>query len=150
MSTITNYCTRAQLESRLGDTGVLYVADDNQDGIASEAELVAALDAAIVSAGAEIDAALDQHLATVPLSQDDGSLNRWLRDRCLTLSTCYCYWRRSADLSDALQAELEQAREWLDMVRKGTLRVPGLAYPIDSFETERRQVGRPCVARLIK
>lgn len=144
MAATTLYCSRDDLKRWLSDAGVVYVADDGADGAADETEL-GALDRAILSAGAEIDAALTPFFNTLPLPQDDATRNQWLKDRCLTLATEYVCRRRGAKVPRAVLEAAERAREWLETVMAGDMRVPGLVYPLDQDDEAQRKMGLPRV-----
>lgn len=132
------YCQRKDLIDRLGETGVLFVSDDNADGVASVAEMTASLDAAIVAAAVEIDACLAPHLL-LPLEID----NAWLRHRAIDLAVEHLAQRKGGSVPDSLIVAATRTRKWLDLVRGGELRVPGLEYPSDRFLDERRSAGLP-------
>lgn len=142
MAATTLYCSRDDLKRWLSDAGVVVVADDDADGSANENEL-GALDRAILSAGAEIDAALVLTFNVVPLPQDDGSRNQWLKDRCIELAAEYVVSRRGSKVPKSIADRAARTREWLERVLSGEMRVPGLVYPIDQDDQIQRQMGLP-------
>lgn len=135
------YCERTDLRERLSETGLVYVADDDGDDEVSSAELAASLDRAIAAAGTEIDAALTPHVA-LPLT----TIPAWLRQRAIDLAAEHLAERKGGAVPESLMKAAERSRQWLDAVRLGELRVPGLAYPLDTFAHEVRKHGLPRVA----
>lgn len=132
-----SYCTRDDLISRLSVNGLLQVADDDEDGVSD----LAILDVAILSAAAEIDAALHPY---IPLPFN--GTNEWLRRRAVDLAVENLSERRGGDVPSSLARSAERSRQWLEQVRLGELRVPGLDYPSDRLPDEVRQAGLPRVA----
>lgn len=120
------YCDRRDLIDRLSEAGVLYIADDDSTGGASSGELEASLDRAIAAASAEIDAALTP-IARLPLDVELA----WLRDRAVDLASERLAERKGGPVPTALAAAATRSRAWLEAVRAGKLRVPGLASPRD-------------------
>lgn len=135
------YCDPEDVIDRLSGTGLVYVADDDADDVASQAEQSASLDHALAAAGAEIDAALAPHVA-LPLAAS----NPWLRQRAVDLAVEHLVERKGSGVPASLAAAAARSRIWLEAVRAGKLRVPGLAYPGDSFARERGALGLPRVA----
>lgn len=135
------YCSRDDLTNRLSGTGLLFVADDDADDAVSEAEQAATLDQAISAAAAELDAALTPHVL-LPLVES----NEWLRHRAIDLAAEHLAERKGAAVPESLKTAAMRSREWLEKVRSGDLRVPGLTYPTDAHAREVRQLGLPRVS----
>lgn len=136
-----SYCSREDLVNRLSGTGLLFVADDDADETASEAEKQATLDQAIAAAAVELDAALTPHVP-LPLTTE----NEWLRRRAIDLAVEHLAERKGAAVPESLAKAAQRSRQWLEMVRQGELRVPGLAYPTDALEGAVRRLGLPRIA----
>lgn len=148
MST-TDYCSTQDVIDRLSENGVRYHADDDADGVVSTAESEAAIAPAIRMANAEIDEALCRWLNTVPIVQNESSLNAWLRERAIALAAEYVAARGGSNVPTSLTLAADRARASLVEVRLGPwdgIRVPGLTYPGDEYIEERRCVGVPRVA----
>lgn len=122
------YCTRQDLVDRLSGSGLLVTADDDQDGAASGAE-GAALDRAIESASAEINASLAPR-GLIPWATG----NAWLRDRAVDLAAERLAERRGGVAPASFTAAAGRSREWLDQVRRGELRVPDLVAPAQNAD----------------
>ncbi|QDU60004.1 hypothetical protein Pan216_08410 [Planctomycetes bacterium Pan216] len=142
-----SYCTSDDLVKRLGDAGILYVADDDADNVASSDEREAAIDEAIRAAGAEIDGSLLPHV-NLPIA----GTNDWLRQRAIDLASEHLAERRGSHPPASLTNAAQRSRGWLEEVRLGTRRVPGLSYPSDRFDRETRhsslpRVGNPTLPR---
>mgnify|MGYP000128445845 CR=1 FL=1 len=141
---MTTYCLNADVVNRLSNAGALYCVDDDRDGTldASESLLI---DDAIEAVSAEIDGYLTPIFETVPIVQSAGSLNRWLRDRCVDLACERLCGRKGKQVVASIAEPAARSREWLENVADKTMRVPGLTYPGDGFISERRLIGRPVV-----
>lgn len=141
---MTTYCLRQDVIDRLSDTGILYCVDDDQDGAldSSEGELI---DDAIEAVSAEIDGYLTPVIEVVPVVQSSGSLNRWLRDRCVDLACDRLAGRKGKKVVASIAGKAALSREWLELVAAKTMRVPGLTYPGDGYREERLKIGRPVV-----
>lgn len=149
MATTTDYCSTQDVTDRLSENGVRYHADDDNDGVVSDAESAAAIAPAIRMANAEIDEALCRWLNSVPLPQNEDTRNAWLRERAIALSAEYVAARGGSNVPTSLTLAADRARESLAQVRLGPwdgIRVPCLVYPGDEYVEERRCVGVPRVA----
>lgn len=143
---MTTYCLTQDVIDRLSLVGCLYCCDDDNDGVLSptEEELI---DAVIASCSAEIDGSLTSVIESVPIQQSSGSLNRWLRDRCVDLACERLVGRKGRKVVATVKDAALRSREWLKMVADKEMRVPGLTYPGDGFSDERMRIGRPVVGR---
>ena len=139
----TTYCSREDVTKRLSPTGLAYCADDDLDGV-GEQDNVNATDEAIAAAGSEIDFALCQWFPVVPLPQT--TRNETLRLWAVDLAVDYLATRRGGSINEAFSVRAAAVRENLSAVRKGSGRIPGLIYPTDQYEQERRNIGLPRVA----
>jgi hypothetical protein len=139
----TYYCTREDIEKRLTAVGLAYCADDDLDGV-GEQDNVNATDEAIAAAGVEIDMALTTTFETIPIQQT--TRNEALRLWAVDIAAEYLSTRGGGAVVESLSIRAARARELLDQVAKGKMRVPGLTYPTDAWLTERRIAGRPRVA----
>lgn len=133
-----SYCTREDVVRQLSERGLAYLVDDDGDDSASGAEL-AALDAAVESAAAEIDLALLPHV-WLPLTTP----NAWLRDRAVDLACERLAQRKGQSVPASLAAAARRSRVWLEQVRTGQIRPPGLDYAGDA-DPRRRFAGLPRV-----
>lgn len=135
-----SYCTRQDLIDRLGVQGLLYVADDDGDAWASEREQQMSLDPAIANADSQIDAALGAQVE-VPVAQ----ANEWLRHRAIDLALEHVLGNKGGPIPSAVALAADRSRRWLDEVRRGVFRVPGLVYPLDGEPRASRPSGLPRV-----
>jgi phage gp36-like protein len=134
------YCERRHLIERLSETGLLAVADDGGDDAAQSQELSASLDRAIAAASAEIDAAIAPW-TTLPFA----GASEWLRQRAIDLAAEHLAERKGAHVPASFQSAAARSRTWLEQVRLGEFRAPGLIYPADAFPIEQRRTGLPRV-----
>ncbi len=141
---MTTYCLNQDVLDRLSTAGALYCVDDGRDG-AVDSDESALIDDAIAAVSAEIDGYLTPVIETVPIVQSSGSLNRWLRDRCVDLVCDRLVARKGRKVPRAIADAAARSRTWLEAVSDKLMRVPGLAYPGDGFTTERLNIGRPVV-----
>lgn len=142
---MTTYCENQDVINRLSSVGALYCVDDDNDGTLNATETALITDA-VESVSAVIDGYLTPVIETVPISQTSGSLNRWLRDRCVDLACERLCSRKGKAVVKSIKEMADWARGELDKVQAKEMRVPGLVYPGDGFVSERRQIGRPVVA----
>jgi phage gp36-like protein len=133
------YCERRDLIERLSETGLLTVLDD-ADEAAQSFEASTNLDCAIAAASAEIDAAIAPWTA-LPFN---GS-SEWLRQRAIDLAAEHLAERKGAHVPASFVAAAARSRIWLDQVRLGEFRAPGLVYPADAFSPDERRTGLPRV-----
>jgi phage gp36-like protein len=133
-----SYCTRQDVVRQLSERGLAYLLDDDGDGETSSGELEP-LDAAIESASAEIDLALRPHVH-LPLVEP----NVWLRDRGVDLAAERLAQRKGQDVPPSLAAAARRSRVWLEQVRTGQIRPPGLEYAADA-DPRARLAGLPRV-----
>lgn len=145
MASTTYYCTDQDIIDRARKAGVLARADDDASGALSATELTYVTDSK-VAACATIDGYLTP-VIPLPLTQDDGSLNQWLRDRAISLAVEHLCGRGGGGVPGSVTANADRARADLLLVSRKTTRVPSLTYPIDGTdETIRRAFGRPIAA----
>ena len=135
-----SYCTQQDLIDRLSATGLVYVADDDGDQAVSGGEEGTALDAALASADAEIDAAL-LAFVTLPIA----GANEWLRHRAVDLAVERAIERKGQTVPTSLMEAARRSRQWLEMIRTGAMRVPGLEYTSDASTDGVHSFGRPRV-----
>lgn len=133
------YCERRDLADRLSETGLVYVADDDASQTAGAAEWSAAVDQAIRAASSEIDAAI------LPHADPPSGVNEWLRQRAIDLAAEHLAERKGGQVPASLAGAALRARELLERVRLGTLRVPGLVYRHDRERDRTRGAGAPRV-----
>jgi hypothetical protein len=116
------YCTREDVIDRVSGAGLVYAADDDGDGVAGSLELLA-LDRSIEAASAEID------LAVAPFASiESATSNIWLKHRAVDLASERIAARKGQVVPTSLLEAARRSRQWLDEVRRGDRRVPGLAY----------------------
>lgn len=147
MAATTLYNKQQDVIDRLSETGVLYLADDASAGSVSAA-VQERIDDARRDAAAEVDAALAPWLVVVPFSQDEDSLNPWLRARSIDLAAERLAERKGTVVAESITLAATRARELLEHVRTGRMRAPNVPYPVDSFDDAKRQIGRPRVAAM--
>jgi|GEM_PF-3193608 len=119
------YLTVNDVQNRLTEAGLRFVADRNQDGTVSSAESTAYIDSAIEYAGNLIDAALTQF---VEPALARAARNTWLRDRAIDIAAYRAAGHGGDAIPPRLVADFEFALRELDRIRAGA-RVPGLVYP---------------------
>lgn len=134
------YCGRQDVIDRLSASGVIYVTDDDGDNGDPSPDELAFIDQAIAACDAEIDAALLPYIP-IPI---DGS-NEWLRHRDVDLAVERVIERKGQSVPSSLTEAAHRSRQWLEMVRKGEMRVPGLTYPSDSTTGMDAPIGLPRV-----
>ena len=137
-----SYCTQAQIQARISLAGVEYVADDDGDGVAGTTEKTNSLGTAITAADVEIDEALTPHGFSLPLSASDS----WLTVQAINLAAEHACERSGGGVPASLAAAAQRSRDKLNQVRLGEIRVPGLTYPLDGYQEERRRLGVPRAA----
>ena len=135
-----SYCSRTDLRARLSEVGIVYVADSDADGEAANNELATTSDKCIEESDTEINAALTPHF---PASYLPISGNDWLKYRAIDIAAERMAENGGGGVPASLVTAAQRSREWLELVRKGELRVPGLTYPVDGFLEERRKLGIP-------
>jgi phage gp36-like protein len=133
----STYATINDLTSRLSSSGLLYLVDDDDNGSLSPTETSYLTDALRFTAP-EIDMALDRFV-NFPF---DGSGNDWLVRIHLDLACAWLSARKGGKVAEDLQKSADLAREWLERVRNFEIRVPGLVYPIDSWNYVTRELGK--------
>lgn len=134
-----SYCVARDVIDRLGETGLLYAADDDGDETTGASELTSAMGSALASADAEIDAALAPR-ASLPIE----GRHDWLRDRAVDLAAERLASRKGGAIPASLADAAERTRRWLEEIRLGRRRVPGLPFSDDRLEPI--DVGRPRLA----
>ena len=137
------YCNNADVIARLSQTGILYLADDDNDSIL-DANEDAFVTSAINDASTEIDEAL------APWFDDPRSCsgNAWLNAKCVDLACERICGRKGQTPPQHVSEAARIAREKLDLVRRARsapdgLRVPGLVYPGDTDTAANFAYGRP-------
>ncbi|MBX9655928.1 DUF1320 domain-containing protein [bacterium] len=134
------YCDRQDVIDRLSASGIIYVTDDDGDNGDPTPEELGYIDQAISACDAEIDAALLPYVS-IPI---DGS-NEWLRHRDVDLAVERVIERKGQSVPTSLKDAADRTRRWLELIRKGEMRVPGLAYPSDLSSEVDSSLGRPRV-----
>ncbi len=122
-----SYCSVQDVIDRLSATGLIYVADDDGDGTVSGSETTAAVEASIMAANAEIDAALVGR-TNLPI----GSPGDWLRHRGIDLAAERLAERKGHGVPVSLAEAARRSREWLEEVRTGKRLVPGVTFSASS------------------
>jgi hypothetical protein len=141
------YCTTQDVINRLSQAGVLYAADPTGQGTINDAIVQTILTNGLVEAGRQIDRALQPTwIGSLPLTQDDQSLNPHLRGWAVKLASLYVATNAGHGVPQALKDDYSEARADLDRVQTKKLRIPGLVYPGDGWMALRRGQGRPRVA----
>lgn len=137
-----SYCTADDVEDRLSAVGVSYLVDDNASESVDASE-EGFIQSAIDAVATEIDGALGQFFTSPRTS---GSGNEWLLHRCVDLAAERLCGRKGHKVPQSITDAATRSRDWLEEVRKGDRRVPGMTYPGDSDDLIRRTMGFPMVA----
>lgn len=147
MATTTHYCTRQDVIDRLTTAGVLRAADPTGHGTVSDPAVLAAVDRGLDEAGRKIDLALQPTWqASLPVAQDDASLNTYLRGWAIKIACWHVATNGGKGIPQQVKDEYKEATDELKrLVDKGG-RVPGLVYPGDGYLHLRYGMGRPRVA----
>jgi phage gp36-like protein len=132
------YCVVQDIIDRLSSAGVLYLVDDDNDGVLDASES-AYIQTAIDEIATEIDAALAPSFNT-PLTLDG---NVWVKVRAVDLACERLCERKGQNPTQSVTLAAERSRQMLDQVRMRELRVPNAVYPGDGFDIERRKFGLP-------
>jgi phage gp36-like protein len=134
----SQYATLSELVSRLSAPGLKYLLDDNDNGTLDLIgdEPIYLSDALRLTA-VEIDAALCPFF-DMPF---DGRTNDWLVRMHVDLATAWLASRKGANVAEDLKANAAQVRAWLEKIRNGEMRVPGLVYPSDKWLFKTRNSG---------
>jgi phage gp36-like protein len=135
-----SYCSRQDIIDRLSASGVIYVVDDDGDNNTPSPDELAYIDQAIAACDAEIDAALLPYVS-IPI---DG-FNEWLRHRDVDLAVERVIERKGQSVPSSLKEAADRSRRWLELIRKGEMRVPGLAYASDMSGEADSSLGQPRV-----
>lgn len=122
--TVADYCTRTDIENRLTANGILYVADRDGGGTASETELGKYIDPSLSYATNLIDGFLD---GTYVFQAGIG--NGWLKDRAIDIAAAKCVEVGGQTLPDAMKEARDFSLSLLMKVMTGAMRVPGLSIP---------------------
>lgn len=136
---MAEYCSSQDVQNRLTEAGVIYAADRDGDGAVSPGELAAHVTSAIQYAGNLVDAALAAYLLP---GNARGQGNAWLRDRCIDLACARVCSNGGDEVPKRIAAAARSAQKWLDEVRDGDTRVPGLSIP-PPYNSDRRTRGLP-------
>lgn len=119
-----DYCSRTDIENRLTANGVLYVADRDGTGTASESELSKYIDPSISYATNLIEGYLSK---TYTYSAGVG--NAWLKDRAIDIAAAKCVEVGGQVLPPAMLEARDFSIALLRDVANGTIVVPGLPLP---------------------
>lgn len=133
---MTEYCSRADVLSRLTTYGYDYAADrDEMDGVSAESEQARYIDSAIAWAGSLLDELVESQIE--PASAR-GQSNSWLRDRAIDLACWRAYTAGGRDAPASMQLSYQSALDAMSRIFDGG-KIPGLvvtraygspAYPI--------------------
>ncbi len=121
-----NYCTLLQLQSRLTEAGLRFVADRNKSGGVSSDESADYLDTALAYASNLIDAAL---CGIVPPAVARAAGNAWLADRAVDLAAHRAASHGGREPPAALSDACRQAFQLLERVQQRQQCIPGLIIP---------------------
>lgn len=120
---MAEYITANDVENRLTTAGYEWVADRDVSGTGVNAtEESRFITPAIQYAGALVDEAVSPF--TEP-SDARAAGNQWLKDRCLDLAVRRAVTLAASQPNKAIQEDYDDARERLERVRRGEIRVPG-------------------------
>jgi phage gp36-like protein len=110
------YATKTDLENRLGADVLIMLADDNNDGEADDAAILAALE----QATAFMNASLGARYA-LPIKTPSPALV-WV---CVSLAVPLLYSHRREPLPDSHKAQGEAALDFLNSIRRGEIILHG-------------------------
>ena len=123
---MTEYCTSTQVQNRLTSAGYGNLADRDDDGTVSAAELAAYVTQAIQQAGDDIDYALVNHQPAYDTAAARGASNSFLRSRAIDIACWYVATNGGRDAPEAIQAGYDKSKDMLDDIQKHGNIVPGL------------------------
>lgn len=121
-----NYCTLTQLQHRLTEAGLRFVADRDKSGSVSSEESADYLDTALAYASNMIDAALCGIVAPA-VARAAG--NAWLADRAVDLAAYRAASHGGREAPASLSDVYRDALHLLRRVQRRQQSVPGLAIP---------------------
>lgn len=122
-SASNTYATTEQLRKRLSTSGMTWAQDvDAADAYADSGEAGYG-EEAVEYANVLCDEALAPHVSVVPRPAND-----WVKDRCIDIAAWRLVTLGGREPTPPIQLAYDEAREKLDMVREGTITVPGLNY----------------------
>jgi hypothetical protein len=148
MATTTEYCTDEAVIARLSQGGLLACADDDADGVASAAELAAALTESKRWTKGQIDSAMKAAGFTLPITQDTASLDPLLEGIAIDMNVFRMSTRRGHPPGPSIETAFADARKDLSDLAARKRRAPTLTYPGDGLIEHRAAYGRPAVACL--
>lgn len=139
------YCTNADVTNRLSSIGILYLVDDDNDGVLDVSE-----DAYVTEAISYATTEIAESLA--PWFDDPFAVttNAWITDRCVDLACERICGRKGQDPPAIILQAAQAAREKLEKARSGRhapdgLRIPGLIYPGDTDTLKNQIYGKPII-----
>jgi len=106
------YSSKSDLETRIGADTLVILTDDNNDGVADDA----VVNAALLQASARIDAAFAARY-TVPIEPAPAILS-WL---CVSIAVPMLYSHRREEIPKGHASLFEAAVDFLDAVRRGEI-----------------------------
>ncbi|MBX9770804.1 MAG: DUF1320 domain-containing protein [Candidatus Obscuribacterales bacterium] len=124
------YCNEQSVIDRLSNTGILFIADDDEDNTLDTNEM-AFVSQAILDTSTEIDVAL----ATV-IDLPIVGTNLFLQRINVDLAAERLCERKGGEVPAGILAAANRARTWLSMIMKKQIRVPGITYPQDLYTKE--------------
>jgi hypothetical protein len=121
---MADYCSLTDIENRLTANGIVFVADRDITGSASETELTKYIDPSIVYATNLIEGFL---VRKYPFGAGVG--NAWLKDRAIDIAAAQCVEVGGQALPEPMKAAREFSLGLLKDVQAGQMDVPGLPLP---------------------
>lgn len=122
---MSEYITSDQLENRLTEAGLEFIADSDNDGDVEAGETTASVTTAIAYAGQIVDGyicgAIEPEVAR-------GAGNAWLQDRCLDIAAYRAAGHGGRDIQESFEIAHDQSIELLKGIQEGGL-IPGFPYP---------------------
>lgn len=119
---LTTYCVEADLERYLSAQGVIAFADHDSDGDSD----TGVVNDCIAQAAEEINLYANQYYSAAALATST-LIVRW----ATVLASAFLCQRRGNPVPDSLQAEFTRIMETLERIRKGEMRIPGIAWKSD-------------------
>lgn len=124
---MAEYCTQADIQNRLTEAGLRFVADRDRSGTISTAEATAYITSAIEYAGGIIDHALCERLAPASArAQATAGTCTWLRDRAIDIAAFRAAGHGGRDVPETLRQAYDLAEKLLYDARVNRRAIPGL------------------------
>lgn len=121
---MSEYCTAAQVESRLKSAGYVNLADEDDDGVVSETELASNITTGLVWAGGKIDYYVLNRSPAYDPGQLRATPNPWCSQRAIDLAAWHAATNGGRDCPQSIQTAKDEAIEELKGIKDGDV-IPG-------------------------